>query len=326
MTEELCVLEPDEIEQILKQYDLGEFEQVSPLTAGTVQTNLLLCTSTGKWVLRYYSGNRGYNSVVFEANLVHYLASKGYPCPQIIADRYGKRVGRFRARPYALFEFVEGVHLEHPTEAQRQQLIRHVAELQNLTRNYRSAYQSYRWNYGVDLCADSAEDAARRNGSADAAAKLRWYQRQLAKLVLPRTLPKGICHADFHYSNVLFQDGKFRALIDFDDANYTYLTFDLACLIEPELLPFDWDSWHGQPASGTIFEFDEARKIVAEYQRVRLLNALERKYLFDVVKLAILIDCIWFFDRGHADAFYERRKIECLDLLGRDEFATRIFG
>ncbi len=72
-----------------------------------------------------------------------------------------------------------------------------------------------------------ARRKAKAIGTANAKNKLKWFESELSKLSLPKSLPKGICHCDFHFSNVLFTKGKFSALIDFDDANYTFLTFDL---------------------------------------------------------------------------------------------------
>jgi len=41
--------------------------------------------------------------------------------------------------------------------------------------------------------------------------------------------------------------------------------------------------------------------------------------------LSILFDCIWYFGRGSAKDFYERRKIEFLNDLGREKYAGAIF-
>jgi Ser/Thr protein kinase RdoA (MazF antagonist) len=319
-------LEHIDVEAIFSHYELGVLEHAEALTAGSVQTNLLLHTTRGKFVLRYYRQNRSFNSVVFEANLIAYLKRKGYPCPAILSSKQGKLVGVYKDKPYALFEFLEGTHIKDPNELQQQQLIRHAAVLQNLTKNYRPAYVQYRWNYGVELCERLAADAAQAIATANAQKKLAWYREALSSLALPACLPKGICHADFHFSNVLFKGDTFQALLDFDDANYTFLTLDLACLIQPVLFTFRWDTWsHADPA-GEVFEFAEPRKIASIYQQYRKLNVTEKKYLFDVVKMVILIDCLWFFARGEAHDFYEKKEIDALDRLGRERFCRALFG
>src|SRR5690242_1409522 len=99
---------------VLANYDLGELVAFGTLTGGTVQTNLWLETAQGNFVLKYYE-NRTMNWVLFEVNLVRYLSVHRYPCPAVFQDRHGRYVGIFRKKPYLLFEFVEGAHLENPT-------------------------------------------------------------------------------------------------------------------------------------------------------------------------------------------------------------------
>ena len=61
-------LEKPDVEQILAYYDVGVIEDVKAFTTGTVQTNILLHTTCGRFVLRYYERNRSFNSVLFEVN------------------------------------------------------------------------------------------------------------------------------------------------------------------------------------------------------------------------------------------------------------------
>lgn len=309
---------------ILSKYDLGDFVNFEPIKNGTVQTNILLKTSKGKFVFRYYEC-RSKNSVLFEVNLIKYLKDKKYPSPSPFRNIHGSFVGLQNNKPFVIFEFVEGEHIENPNEAQRKQLIQKVAELQNITKDYNPYYKKYRWNYGVDLCRKLATKQAKKIGSKNAKDKLVWLKSELLKLKLPKTLPKGICHCDFHFSNVLFKNGKFNALIDFDDANYTFLSWDLICLTEPFKPTFDWNTWQKFSTSDNVFDFKQIKKVVSEYIKYRPLNKTEKKYLFDVYKLSLLMDCIWYFKRGKANNFFEKRKIDYLNNLGRDNFYKEVF-
>lgn len=310
--------------EIVSHYQVGEYRSSKPISKGTVQTNYLLHTTDGKYVFRYYE-NRSLGSVKFESNLIEYLTSKNYPCPAQIKNKQGKSIGIFNEKPYILFEFVEGVHLKNPNEAQKRQLIKKVAELQIITRNYKSPYTKYRWNYDIELCRKLVKKEAEKLGTVNAREKLKWYESELLKLDLPKSLPKGICHCDFHFSNILSEGDKFMALIDFDHANYTYLSYDLATLINPFISRFDWNTWSKFKKEDDVFGFGEARKLVSEYSKYRSLSENEKKHLFDVFKLSIMIDCLWYFERGDAKDFYERRKIEYLNSLGRKKFYNQIF-
>src|ERR1017187_4225307 len=313
-----------ELVSILANYRLGGYRSAKPFIHGTVQTNLLLRTTQGRFVLRYYE-NRSRNSVLFETDVIRYLNDRPFPCPAPLKNEYGEYVGTYNGHPYVIFEFVEGRHLKHPSATQKRALIRKVAELHNLTGAYRSRYAKYRLNYDIDTCRTLARRKAKAIGTPNAKNKLKWFESELSKLSLPESLLKGICHCDFHVSNVLFKAGKFSALIDFDDANYTFLTFDLVSLIDRVIWPFDPNTWSGFKKGETILDFRAARKIISEYMKYRPLRVVEQKHLFDVFKLSILFDCVWYFARGDAEDFFERRKIEFLNALGRSEFRNRLF-
>ncbi|MAS36737.1 MAG: homoserine kinase [Anaerolineaceae bacterium] len=314
----------DDFVSILSNYDLGDFEAAQPLTNGTVQTNFLLQTGSGKYVFRYYE-NRPLGSVLFESNLINYLTAKRYPCPAAFSNRDGEFVGLFAEKPYIIFEYVDGEHLETLSDDQKSQLIHHVAELHNITQTYEPSYQEHRWNYDVDLCRTLAQEAAAKQASRNARYKLAWFEAELSALDLPDTLPKGICHCDFHPSNVLFQNGVFKALLDFDDANYTFLSFDLASLMNPFVPGFDWNSWFHFRPDENVFDFTEAKSVAQAYMRHRPLTADEKTHLFDMFKLTVMFDCVWYFARGAAHDFFEKRKIDYLNQLGRSRFYHEIF-
>ncbi len=315
----------EDISKILSKYSLGRLVSFESTDKGTVQTNIFIKTTKARFVLRYYE-NRSKKSVLFEINLINYLKNKKYPCPTPFKNNRGKIVGIFKNKPYVLFEFVEGKHIEKPTEKQKKQLIQKVAELQNLTGNYRPLYEKYRINYNIKFCKKLAKEEVKRLRTANAIKKAKWIKSELMKLELPKSLPKGVCHCDFHFSNVLFKENKFKALIDFDDANYTYRVYDLICLISPFVSSFDWNTWEKFKLTENVFDFRETKKIILEYMKHAFLSDVEKYYLFDIYKLSILIDCIWYFERGNAEDFFEKRKIDHLNNLGREEFYKRIFG
>ena len=299
---------------ILSQYELGTYTHSVPVTRGTVQTNYLFHTTQGKFVLRYYE-NRSKESVLFEVHLLRHLKKHQYPCPAPFQNKQGSCVGIYHSKPYVLFEFIDGQHIDHPNDDYKQQLIQKVAELQNLTQEYQPRYKKYRWNYDIELCRMLASTEAEKINTKNAREKLSWLENQLSALDLPDSLPKGICHCDFHFSNVLFQDDQFVGLLDFDDANYTYLVFDLVCLI---------DSWAWPYQSDTL-DLVQARKVVQEYIKYRPLSAIEQRHIYDVHKLSILFDSVWYFRRGHANDFYEKRKIELLNNFGWKKYADELF-
>ncbi len=311
--------------KILTEYDLGEFVSAMPFTAGTVQTNYRLQTTKGEFAFRYYE-KRAKKAILFEIDLIRHLRANKYPCPALYINKRGKYVGTYKRKPYVIFEYVLGEHLEQLDEQQNSELVQKVAELHIITNNYQPVNTNQRWNYSSKLCRELAATAAKRINSKNAREKLCWFNKELQSIKLPKSLPKGVCHGDFHFTNVLFNNGRFRALLDFDDANYTCLIYDLAALINPFVKAFEWNSWTQFTRFDNVFDFREARLTVAEYMQTRTLSKKEKRHMFDIFKLSIMLDCIWRFERGAADDFFEKRKIEHLNALGRKSFRQQLFG
>jgi Ser/Thr protein kinase RdoA (MazF antagonist) len=305
---------PDDFVRMLLPYSLGAFRRAKPIERGTVQTNYVLWTTRGRFVFRYYE-NRSRGSVLFEKDLLTHLAGRRFPCPAPVQNTEGKYVGTYREKPYLIFQHIEGRHIEHPGRHHKRQLITKAAQLHMLTRSFRSRHASHRWHYDAGLCRALARREAARIGTGDALGKLGWLVHMLRTLDLPLSLPKGICHCDFHVSNILFREDELTALLDFDDANITFLTFDLVGLI---------DHW-AWPHRADMLDFSQARWIVQEYAAHRALSPMERKHLYEVYKLSILLDAVWYFDRGTAADCRERGKIDALTGLGRQAFFDELF-
>ncbi|MCD6284626.1 MAG: homoserine kinase [Anaerolineae bacterium] len=309
-----AALTDDEFVRFLSLYDLGAYAQSEAIQQGTVQTNYFIQTTQGKFVFRYYE-NRSREGVLFESDLLAYLTEHHYPSPTQVKNTQGAYVSMYLHKPYVIFEFAEGQPIEHPSAYHWQQLVQKAAELQRLTQDFRSRYTSHRWNYDADLCRTLAHAEATRINTKSARDKFAWLEHELTTLDLPPSLPKGICHCDFHFSNVLFQGDELAALLDFDDANYTFLQFDLVGLIE-------YWAW---PHTIDILDVAKARSVVQEYMKHRRFPLIEQQHLYDVYKLSILFDCVWYFGRGSADDFKEKRKIEALNSLGRQRFFDEFF-
>jgi len=317
-------LKEEDFKEILLNYNLGELKSFKIIKNGTVQTNYLVVTDEGKFVLRLYSF-RKIESIKFEINLINYILKRKFPTVFPMKGKNNKCINYYKDIPYVFFDFIKGEHISNPTQKQFESIIKAAGLLNNMTKNYNPKYREYRWNYNPEFCRNLAKKKADEAGSENAKKKYRWMTGELEKLNLPPNLPRGICHCDFHYSNIFFDGSRFVALIDFDDANYTYLTYDLVSLMNPFLPELSWKTWKKFGREENVLVFDECRDIIQEYLKYRPMSSFEMGHIFDVYKLSILIDCLWYFRRGTAEDFFEKRKIDALNNLGREKFFGNLF-
>jgi homoserine kinase type II len=99
-----------------------------------------------------------------------------------------------------------------------------------------------------------------------------------------QSLPIQLIHGDLHYDNVLVQDGKVTALLDFEFASFDWRAMELAiCLSkyageEPEAMPY----------------FDDFIKGFAKHGK---LTMAEAKAIPDLINLRILSNIVYFVGR-----------------------------
>jgi homoserine kinase type II len=138
-------------------------------------------------------------------------------------------------------------------------------------------------------------------------------KEELDTLQLSEVLPKGVCHCDANPSNFLCKDGKLSAVLDFDQATYIWLLYDVAQMIY----------WWACPDKGAI-QLEESHDLVAQYETVRKLSHDERRHLFDMLKLVHLVGIGWSLSDDNFPN--DKRKVVELNALGRDRFYDAIFG
>ena len=318
-------LTPPEVTALFAGYSLGAYITHAPLTAGSVETNIRVTTTQGDFVLRIYE-NRTFNQVLFECAVLEHLAQHDFPAPRVHRSRAGQAVGRIKSKPYAIFSYLPGEHVNSLTAQQKTQLVEQIARLHRITEGFQPPHTADRWNYNPDCLVKLAEVETRKLSTANAQRKLAWYRQAIARLELPAALPRGVVHADFDPSNLLFHKDAFQALIDFDDANYSVLIYDLAAVTDVFIPAFNHDTWMKFKPQSAVFDLQPLRETVQAYSRIRPLSPLEQRHLFDVCQMLVFVDCLWFYARGDAADFYERRKINCFKVLGREAFQRAVFG
>ena len=300
-------------------YQIGSVKSAQGIERGSVQTNYRIGTDSGRYVLRLYE-NRTYEQVHFELETLAVLAGKRFPCPKPRIAK-GALIGEYDGKPYALFHFLEGRHADEWTDERRKSAARAAAHIPLLMNGFRPAMHAHRWNYTPAWCAALAREQAEKFGKAE---KLEWYLGALSSLQLPEEMPMSVCHADWDLGNIFFEGERLSALLDFDDANWTYAAYDVAALTDAFAPGFRHDTWQGFAPDAQIVDAGMMRMIVQAYEQVRPLAQVEKEHLYDLVGLSVLIDCLWFFWRGDGD-FYEKRKMDALARFGRERFYKEIF-
>lgn len=299
-------IEESDFKNILLSYELGDYQGFNTFANGEGQTTVLLKTSKGQYVLRYYE-NRDYDHVAFEVALFEYLITNNYPVPHVIKSSNGNTINIYKSKPYILLEYISGTHLSDPNKIFDKSLapkvIEQIAQLHNLTNTTTSNQFGTKTNYDADYCLSEYKKHQR---TKNASIREDWFISEVKSLKFSKDLPKGICHADVNYGNFLFEDGNVVAVLDFDMSFYTHFVYDIANLIY-------W--WACPPHKGLQYEVTSF--IITEYKKHRNISENEQKSIYDALKLLHLLGIAW----SNEDEFEDGHKaVEELKAIGEREF------
>src|ERR1700686_2429556 len=105
---------PGEPDAFLAGYDIGELLAYKGIAEGVENSNFLVHTSAGNFILTLYEKRVALADLPFFLGLMEHLASRGITCPQPVKNRDGVMLGRVAGKPAAIITFLDGMWLRRP--------------------------------------------------------------------------------------------------------------------------------------------------------------------------------------------------------------------
>lgn len=252
----------DDVAAFLQQYDLGEVVSMKGIAEGVENSNFLLSTTTGTYILTLYEKRVKRDDLPFFLGLMEHLAERGIRCPTPIHGRDGQALRELCGRPAAIVTFLQGMWPKRITVNHCRRLGRAIAQMHEAGRDF----ELYRpndlsvdgWRPLLDACDDRADEV--EPGLAE---ELR-RELDVLEQAWPRDLPQGVIHADLFPDNVFFHQGDVSGFIDFYFACNDQLAYDLAVCL---------NAWCFEP--NNEFNVTKARALLQAYQEVRPFSRAE---------------------------------------------------
>jgi homoserine kinase type II len=190
----------DDLRAFAALYDIGEVLSCKGIAEGVENSNFLVTTERGNFILTLYEKRVAPRDLPFFIALMEHLARHGVACPTPVPGRDGIALRELCGRPAAIVTFLAGMTRANDLAAA----------------GWRSLFES---------CRTRAAEA--QPGLAEELAA----ELVLLETAWPGDLPMGVIHADLFPDNVFFRDHELSGLIDFYFACTDFLAYDLAiCL------------------------------------------------------------------------------------------------
>ena len=251
----------EELAGFLAAYDIGRPLSMKGIAEGVENSNFLLRTEIGSFILTLYEKRVAVDDLPFFIGLMEHLSAHGLDCPQPVKTRAGSALGRLAGRPAAMVTFLEGLSVRRPLQSHCAAAGAALADLHAFGADFpflrQNALSLDGWAPLFELARDRAETVS--------AGLTAFIDAELAFLRenWPRALPSGIIHADLFPDNVLFL-GEKAGLIDFYFACTDAYAYDLAICL---------NAWCFEPDGS--YNITKGSGMIAAYQAHRQLDATE---------------------------------------------------
>jgi homoserine kinase type II len=257
----------DELAEFLGQYDIGELLSYKGIAEGVENSNFLLHTTSGYFILTLYEKRVARGDLPFFLGLMTHLATHGINCPQPVQNRNGEALSALAGRPAAIINFLEGIWPRKPNAAHCAGVGQALAKMHLAGRDFplarANALSVSGWRPLFEVAASRAEEV--QHGLRDS---IRTELDYLEGNVWPKNLPQGVIHADLFPDNVFFLGERVSGIIDFTFACNDMLAYDVAICL---------NAWCFE--SDCSFNVTKARAFLGAYGRERPLSQAEQDAL-----------------------------------------------
>ena len=252
----------EELTAFLADYDLGELLAYKGIAEGVENSNFLLHTARGNFILTLYEKRVAAADLPFFLTLMEHLAARGITCPQPVKNRAGAMLGTIAGRPAAIVTFLDGMWIRRPNPVHGAAVGQALAKLHRAGADFKlqraNALSVAGWRPLYAGVADRADRV--QPGLSDV------IERELAVLERdwPRNLPQGVIHADLFPDNVFFLGTTLSGLIDFYFACTDTLAYDVAVCL---------NAWCFEPDHS--YNVTKGRALLTAYANTRALLPAE---------------------------------------------------
>jgi homoserine kinase type II len=256
----------EELGAFLAGYDIGDLLAYKGIAEGVENSNFLVHTSRGYFILTLYERRVAAKDLPFFLALMEHLHARGISCPQPVQNKGGEVLGTLAGRPAAMITFLDGMWIRRPTPAHCAALGGALAKLHLAGLDFKmrraNALSVAGWRALYQSCRARANEV-QRELEPFLAAELAHLER-----AWPRQLPQGVIHADLFPDNVFFLGNALSGLIDFYFACTDALAYDVAICLNAWCFETDHS-----------YNVTKGRSLLQAYAQVRPLSDQERELL-----------------------------------------------
>ena len=237
-------------------YDIGEVVSFKGIAEGVENSNYLLQTTTGTYILTLYEKRVRESDLPYFIGFMEHLAAQGIDCPTPLHGRDGAALRTLCGRPAAIITFLEGMWPRRIQPHHCAGLGTALAELHMAGASFdmhrKNDLSVLDWRPLYESCADRAHEVA------ESLPGIVGPEIDFLEANWPTGLPSGVCHADLFPDNVFFLGDTLSGMIDFYFACNDFFAYDLGICLNAWCFERDGS-----------FNVTKAQLMLSNYRKVR---------------------------------------------------------
>ena len=280
--------------QITSNYDIGIIQSWKVLEGGAENTNHLLITNKGQFVLTICE-RKTLEETTILANLLKHLENHKFTTTIIIPNNKREVISFYQNKPVLLKAYIQGTVEENIPNQLLGKIGKSIAQLHqipvpnNLPTQYSYGQQSFKSITRQKIQHPFVE----------------WLSEMHQFILenLPSDLPKALIHGDIFPSNLVITVDKTPIIMDFEEACYYYRLYDLGMAIV------------GLCRKQGIISWQKVSLLIDGYEEKVSLLSIERNYLNHFIIYAATATAFWRFRQFNILAPTEAFKDTYLDMV-----------
>ena len=260
----------------LSNYSIGELVSFAEIVEGIDNSNFILETKIGKYILTIFEKRINEKDLPFFINFKLHLARKGINCPRPIIDNNGSVINKIANKNSVIVSFLQGKTLKTVSNGYYESItINHCQEVGVVLAKMHLGALDYEAERVNDLSVKNFLTIFNKFSNL-----VEQYQSGLTNEILQNieflqknwyknigNLPYAPAHLDLFPDNVFFENDKLSGVIDFYFSANEILIYDLAIII---------NAWCFERSN---FNQQKFINLVDSYKKIRNINKNEEEFL-----------------------------------------------
>ncbi|MHA1947166.1 MAG: homoserine kinase [Candidatus Hodarchaeales archaeon] len=265
-----------EIEYFGELFNLGPVKDFSPLEGGSTNSNFLLITEKGKYVLTICE-DKTFEQIQPLMDLLQHLEAQNFHTSKVLESINGEFLLEFDNKPVFLKSYIEGLVPRKLSLPSLERLGKMIAKLHKIP-VFDSIPDVY--PYGLTYFTEVTT-------SSSSHPYIDWLNQksQFLEEHLPNDLPRGLVHGDIFIDNLVEGTQGQITIIDFAEVSHSPFIFDIGMALT------------GVCSEKNVISLRKAKALIKGYQQEREFNQMEKSSIKLFTIYAATAISVWRFQQ-----------------------------